>query len=86
MKKPHPKVGNFSKIEEFFPLLYLPTQVAQKVKFMFLNVAYRTTVYKTGLPTVFFIDYTCSLLHHGWGGHSLAQWGQSQFKVALKLP
>ena len=38
-----------------FPLPPLPAQLSQKVKFTFSNVAYRATVYKTGLPTVFLL-------------------------------
>ena len=48
MKKPHQKVAYLSRISvvsEIFP--YCPT--AQMAEFMFPNVAYRATVYRTGV-------------------------------------
>ena len=49
MKKKTPsKVGCFSKIEEIF-ITALAAQAAKKGEFMFSNLNYRPTVYKTGV-------------------------------------
>ena len=47
MKKLPSKVAYFSLLEEIFPNSCLTTQTAQNVEFLFSNVAYRATVYKT---------------------------------------
>ena len=54
LKKPPQKVAYLSRnsvVSEIFHLLptYCPT--AQMAEFMFQNVAYRATVYRTGAPT-----------------------------------
>ena len=49
-----PKVGYFSRISvisEVFP--YCPT--AQTIKFMFSNVTYRATIYRTGNSALFVV-------------------------------
>ena len=51
MKKSPPKVEYFSRISVISEIFhYCPT--AQTVEFMFSNVAYRATVYRTGAPAL----------------------------------
>ena len=51
LKKPPSKVAQKNSNPLFFPLLPAQAQMAQTEEFMFQNMAYRPTVYRTGVAT-----------------------------------
>ena len=47
----HAGKTNITRAPYSIPGLFLQSQLAQTEEFMFQNVAYKPTVYKTGIPT-----------------------------------
>ena len=68
MKKSPPKVRYFSRISvisEFF--IYCPElPMAQTEKFMFSNVAYKATVYRSGVDSIFCAAFFISITQPLW--------------------